>query len=245
MAPPRKPIIAANANGNACLSCGTREGMGRRRYCSVACRQRLRYKLHVRTGLLKALNTRYATFYFDERVIVLNILPYGVREIYSYLFARHPDATPADDFSRMANVLGNAWWDERRRTNKKYLASRFLLNQARQGATPVQEVVPKERCRPSVKAQSLARLKIAPESLNSDRLDRVVKKAYREQAKRHHPDLGGNPRAFRRLHDAYESLMDWAENPSFYRRRGFPDKWFYDGMTNRWVQPIPASRVRN
>ncbi len=243
MTPP--PAIVSHANGNACLSCGTREGMHRRRYCSVACRQRLRYKLHVRTGLLRALNTRYATFHFDERIIVLDILPYGVREIYSYLFARRPRATPADDFSRMANVLGKAWWDERRRTNKKYLASRFLLNQARQGATPVRQVIPEERCRPSVKARNLVHLKIKPEALNSTHLDRIVKKAYREQAKQHHPDLGGNARAFRRLHDAYEALMDWAENPSFYRRRGFPDKWFYDGSTNRWVQPIPAPRGRD
>mgnify|MGYP002063947042 CR=1 FL=1 len=35
------------------------------------------------------------------------------------------------------------------------------------------------------------------------------------------------------------------ENPSFTRRRGFPDKWFYDGETNRWVQPVPVSRARN
>ena len=27
--------------GRACLSCGTRENMRRRKYCSVACRQRL------------------------------------------------------------------------------------------------------------------------------------------------------------------------------------------------------------
>jgi hypothetical protein len=242
MAPPRKIAIIANAKGNACLSCGTREGMRRRRYCSVACRQRLRYKLHVRTGLLRALNTRYATFYFDERIIVLDILPYGINEIYSYLFARRPGVTPADDFSRMANVLGNAWWGERRRTNKKYLASRFLLNQAQQGATPVQDVMPEERCRPSIKRQSLVYLKIQPDALHSTNLDRVVKSAYREQAKYHHPDLGGDARAFRRLHDAYEALMDWAQNPSFYRRRGFPDKWFYDGGTNRWVQPIPVQK---
>ncbi len=245
MAPLPKLAVVANAKGNACLSCGTREGMRRRRYCSVACRQRLRYKLHVRTGLLRALNTRYAAFYFDDRVIVLDILPYGVREIYSYLFARRPGATPADDFSRMANVLGNAWWDERRRTNKKYLASRFLLNQARQGATPVGEVMPEERCRPSVKPQSLVHLKIQPEALHSSNLDRIVKSAYRAQAKHHHPDLGGDARAFRRIHDAYEALMDWAQNPCFHRRRGFPDKWFYDGGTNRWVQPIPAARGRD
>ena len=45
---------------NRCLSCGASENLGRRRYCSISCRQRLRQKLNVRTGLLRALNTRYA-----------------------------------------------------------------------------------------------------------------------------------------------------------------------------------------
>ena len=40
--------------------------MKRRKYCSIECRQRLRYNLNLRTGLLRALNTRYATFYFTE-----------------------------------------------------------------------------------------------------------------------------------------------------------------------------------
>jgi hypothetical protein len=216
--------------------------MQRRKYCSVECRQRLRYKLQVRTGLLRALQTRYATFYFDDRVIVLDILPYGTREIYSFLFARRPGFTPADDFSRMANVLGNDWWAERRRTNKKYRASQHLLNSARQGAVDIRTVMPIEKRRPAIKDHLLIQLKIERGDLESPQLDRIVKKAYRQQALRHHPDRGGKPGAFRRLQKAYEALMDWAEHPSFTRRRGFPDKWFYDGERNRWVQPTPVER---
>jgi hypothetical protein len=218
--------------------------MSRRKYCSVECRQRLRYKLQVRTGLLRALQTRYATFYFDDRVIVLDILPYGTQEIYSFLFARRPGATPADDFSRMANVLGNDWWAERRRTNKKYRASQHLLRQASAGNGDIHSVMPLEERRAVIKDNFLIQLKIDRRDLDSPNLGTVLKKAYREQAKRHHPDLGGRPEAFRRLQKAYESLMNWAEHPSFTRRRGFPDKWFYDGETNRWVQPVAVSRVR-
>ncbi len=219
--------------------------MRRRKYCSVECRQRLRYKLQVRTGLLRALQTRYATFYFDDRVIVLDILPYGTREIYSFLFARRPGLTPADDFSRMANVLGNDWWAERRRTNKKYRASQHLLRHARKGNGDIRSVMPVEERRAAIKDNLLIQLKIDRGDLNSPNLDKVVKKAYRQQAKRHHPDHGGKPEAFRRLQKAYESLMNWAEHPSFTRRRGFPDKWFYDGETNRWVQPVPMTQVRS
>ena len=236
--------LTTRANGKACLSCGTRENMRRRKYCSVECRQRLRYKLQVRTGLLKALQTRYATFYFDDRVIVLDILPYGTRDIYSFLFARRPGVTPADDFNRMANILGNDWWAERRRTNKKYRASQHLLRTARPGNGDIRSVMPAAERRAAIKDQLLIQLKIERRDLDSPDLDRIVKKAYRQQALRHHPDRGGTPDAFRRLQKAYEALMDWAEHPSFTSRRGFPDKWFYDGETNRWVQPVPVSRVR-
>ncbi len=219
--------------------------MRRRKYCSVACRQRLHYKLQVRTGLLKALQTRYATFHFDDRVIVLDLLPYGRQEIFSFLFARRPGVAPADDFSQMANVLGSDWWAERRRTHKKYRASQHLLRHARQGAADIHAVMPVEERRAAIKDKLLIQLKIDRKELDSHNLDKVLKKAYRQQAKRHHPDRGGKPDAFRRLQKAYETLMEWAENPSFTRRRGFPDKWFYDGETNRWVQPVPVSRARN
>jgi len=219
--------------------------MGRRKYCSVECRQRLRYKLQVRTGLLRALQTRYATFYFDDRVIVLDILPYGMQEIFSFLFARRPGVAPADDFSQMANVLGSDWWAECRRTHKKYRASQHLLRHARPGAADLRTVMPAEERRAVIKDNFLIQLKIDRQDLDSRNLDKVVKKAYRQQAMRHHPDRGGKPDAFRRLQKAYETLMNWAENPSFTRRRGFPDKWFYDGETNRWVQPVPISRVRS
>ena len=39
-----------------CLSCGTPAITGRQRYCSAECRQRLQFKLDLRTGLIQALN---------------------------------------------------------------------------------------------------------------------------------------------------------------------------------------------
>ncbi len=92
---------AASSKGSPqyrCLSCGTSENMRRRKYCSVECRQRLRHNLNLRTGLLRALNTRYATFYFTETVIILDVLPYGSAELFSYIFPRTPGRKPVDDF---------------------------------------------------------------------------------------------------------------------------------------------------
>mgnify|MGYP000337887850 CR=1 FL=1 len=87
--------------------------------------------------------------------------------------------------------------------------------------------------------KSLTFLKLEKSDLNSPELQKKIKSAYRKQAMQHHPDLGGNATIFRKLHEAYEQMIKWSENPVFIMRRGFPDKWFYDGTTNRWRQPTP------
>ena len=60
--------------------------------------------------------------------------------------------------------------------------------------------------------------------------------------KKHHPDIGGDTKTFRKVHQAYVDLINWAECPTFLRRRGLPDKWFYDGYTDKWIQPKPYLR---
>jgi hypothetical protein len=224
-----------------CLSCGSTENRGIRKYCSVACRKKLRHQLNIRTGLLKALNTRYATFYFTEELLVMDVLPLGSGKIYSFLFTRSRDRKPAEDFSELCNILGNAWWGEMKRTNREYLASRHVLNQAAPQDSSAESIQPEVVKIPVVKGsgKSLVYLKLDKEALHTKKLKQVIKSAYRRQARIVHPDKGGDEDTFRKIYQAYEALMAWAEEPSFLERSGFPDKWFYDGSKNRWVQPTP------
>lgn len=211
--------------------------MNRRMFCSTACRQRLRYKLDVRSGLLRALNTRYATFYFDARFLFVDILPYDSVQIYSFLFPRSDGVKPAEDFSDMADRLGNVWWAEQRRTQRRYLATRYLLGKAYRRGRP-EAVHPAELQRPAGIEQSIFHLKLDQSELVSGNLLRNIKRAYRRQVLVHHPDMGGDSAMFRKIQHAYEDIMDWSRHPTFIRRRGFPDKWFYDGETHRWIQPV-------
>jgi hypothetical protein len=221
-----------------CLSCGTTEGMGRRKYCSSDCRQRLRLKLDGRMGLVQALNTRYATFYFSDLMIMMDLMPYGTTEIFSFFYPRSPGKKPADDFGDMANLLGDIWWEEKRRTNKRHLASVRVLNCAQKNVADAASVKPPSLNIYNVKKQYMAQLKLQKSDLLSPHLMQIIKSAYRQQAKIHHPDSGGDPETFRKVHQAYEEMMQWSENPTMIRRRGFPGKWFYDGGKNRWIQPI-------
>lgn len=229
-----------NKKKNRCLSCGTTENLGRRKYCSIDCRQKLRYTLDVRTGLLKALNTRYATFYFTDIMIIMDVLPYDSKQIFSFFFPRSSGKKPAEDYSRLSVILGNEWWVEKKRTNRNYLASRHILEKAKRNNPSSGPVNPFEIKIPVIKEASLTHLRLGKEELNSPGLEKTIKSAYRLQAKKHHPDLGGDTDTFRKIHQAYLDLINWAENPSFQKRRGFSDRWFYDGNKNRWVQPTPS-----
>ncbi len=224
---------------NFCLSCGKTENIKARRYCSVKCRQHLRQKLNMKNGLLQALNTRYATFYFSDSAIILDIVPFGCREIFRYSIRRKEGNSPAADFSLMTNHLGEAWWQVSDRTHKNYLASQHVLKLAKRCAITDGSHRPRMVKTPSVKMESLICLEIKKDDLGSSDLSRIIKSAYRRQVKIHHPDLGGKAATFRKIHSAYKELLAWADNPVFIRRRGFPDKWFYSAESKKWVQPTP------
>jgi hypothetical protein len=227
------------SDARCCLSCGAALSKAHRRYCSLICRQTLHRRLNVRTGLLKALNTRFATFYFTPTRIVMDVLPYGSRHIFSYIMNRTEGQTPADDFICMANTLGNAWWKEKNRTRRHYLATQSLLARAVCHQGPLSVVRPTEKRSPVVRRQCLVLLTLDERALEGPDAPRRIRSAFRQAAKRHHPDHGGQPLDFVRLQHAYEHLLQWVQNPVFQRRRGFADKWFYDGLTNRWLQPAP------
>jgi len=222
-----------------CLSCGTTENIGKRKYCSIGCRQTLRRTLDMRTGLLKALNTRYASFYFTDTLIIMDVLPYATKEIFSFIYRRSSGNKPAEDYSNLSDMLGNEWWAEKKRTNRHYLATRYILEKAICQKTLDSPVIPMEIKIPTIKKSTLTCLKLGKSVLKSPELEKVVKSAFRVQAKKHHPDHGGDSDAFRKIHQAYMDLIRWAEHPSYQTRRGFVDKWFYDGCQNRWLQPAP------
>ncbi|MBN1932880.1 MAG: J domain-containing protein [Desulfobacterales bacterium] len=223
-----------------CLSCGTTENLGKRRYCSKICRQKLRYHLDIRTGLLKALNTQYATFYFNEGFINMDLRPYDTHEIFSFIYPRSPNTKPAAEFFKMAEKLSNVWWAEKRRTQKRYLATRHVFEHAYRNRISSESIRPMEINNPSLIGNSLIYLKLNKSSLNSPELPKIIKSAYWRQAKEHHPDQGGDAAFFRKIHKAYQEMNNWAKNPTFVVRRGFPDKWFYDGNKNKWIQPLPC-----
>ena len=225
-----------------CLACGDVLPPRNRRYCSMDCRQHLLASLNRRSGLLQALNTRYATFYFTEFMIVMDLLPNGTEQIYSYMLPRTAGKKPVADFCELSNILGTLWWRERHRTKKRYLASQRVLAVADTPQVGKDAVVPVALSVPTVRMSSLITLELQVADLTPANMKSRIKQAYRRQAMKHHPDIGGSAQAFHKIQEAYERLLHWAKHPTFTRRSGFPDKWLYEGEARRWIQPIVPTR---
>ncbi|HNZ31893.1 MAG TPA: hypothetical protein PL134_09505, partial [Smithellaceae bacterium] len=87
---PENKAISINSERkkNSCLSCGTSENINNRKYCSIKCRQNLRQRLNARNGLLQALNTRWAAFYFSDKMIYLDIYAAGYKEVFRFSHVR-------------------------------------------------------------------------------------------------------------------------------------------------------------
>ena len=219
-----------------CFSCGTNENMGRKRYCSKECRTELLRRLDILSGLLRALEARYASFSFNESTLVLDVLTNGSKKGYRFLCKRKRKNRPAHDLYHMADELGNLWWEKQKQTGKRYRASRYLLESAAKHIIPPASVTPLEIKSPVRVGKSLVSLKLTREDLNSRKAHMAVKSAYRREALKYHPDRGGNSASFRKVNNAYEELLNWLEAPELRTRRGIPGKWFFDGK--KWNPPL-------
>jgi len=143
--------------------------------------------------------------------------------------------------------MGSIWWKVSQETNRKYLASQYILKMAVQLPLDEQNLRPSLIRIPVIKTESLRYLrldKVALHTHNLHNLQWIIKNAYRSQVKIHHPDAGGRASNFRKIHDAYKDLLRWVADPSFVRRRGFPNKWYYSGENKKWVQPTPRPGVQ-
>jgi hypothetical protein len=81
-------------------------------------------------------------------------------------------------------------------------------------------------------------LQLKMEELLSDGNVAKIKASYKKLAKIYHPDVGGDAEKFKRLNEAHQQMLLWAENPQYTSRKALVDCWSYDAYTNRWSPPL-------
>jgi len=233
--------INGNSKRGICLACGEAGIKPGRRYCSKECRQHMLWVLSLSKGLLRIFNTRYASFFFNNKYVILDILPVWSKEISRFTQRRTSGKKPAEDLKDLILQYGKEWYHMINNNNSKSYASLLLLKKCCNNRIPPDSIKPDNRVRPRFskhEKESMRLLRLELRELISEGHVSKIRSAYRRMAKVHHPDMGGNPEKFKKLNEAHQQMLLWAENPQFTSRKALIDCWSYDSSTNRWAPPL-------
>lgn len=237
-----KPVrYSAPRRTGRCLACGTTDMKPGRRYCSTECRQQITWVLSLSKGLLRTFNARYAAFSFTAYYVVLDVLPAWAKGISRFIGHRTSGQKPAIDLKNLILESGEEWHGLLDRKNSKSVAALRLLNESHSPHLDPESIKPEKKSRPrlsNLERDCLKILKIERDILSSRSCALKIKTAYKRLAKRHHPDMGGDEETFKRLNDAHQQMLMWAENPQYTCRKALLNSWSYDGSTNRWAPPL-------
>ena len=120
-------------------------------------------------------------------------------------------------------------------------ASLHLVNRNHQKSIALERIKPDRKSSPRLSKQetgSLNVLQLKRNDLANDGSKATIRAAYKKMAKVHHPDAGGNEDQFKKLSNAHEQMLLWAENPQYTSRKALQDCWSYDGFNSRWSPPL-------
>ena len=196
--------------------------------------------LSLSKGLLKAFNARYAAFSFTNEYVLLDILPVWSSEI-SRFFRRRGEKKPAQDLKSLILHSGAEWYRIIDNRNSRSYATLSLLNKNCTKRIAPDSIKPAGKIKPRLtkgERQSLKLLELKLEELFSDGHILKIKSAYKKLAKVHHPDVGGDAEKFKKLNEAHQQMLLWAEKPHFTLRKALIGCWSYDGVTNEWSPPL-------
>jgi len=189
-------------------------------------------------NLLLALHTNYGTFSFSEYLLIINVLPYRSPEVFSFFYERTPGQTPAEDLKRMCIELSREWYNKNKQSRCRSLTAIHILNKGHKGTITGDMVKPVAKISGTNIQKQLRTLKLSIHDIRSDESSRKIKTAYRKEAMRTHPDVGGDGEKFKIVSEAYQELFQWLKHPRFIISRGVPGKWSYDGSSLKWRAPL-------
>jgi len=236
-----RPSPRVDAPKRRCVACGTENIKPGRRYCSKECRQKLQWTLALSKGLLQTLNTRYATFSFNDYYVALDIMPTWSKSISRFVYAREAGHTPALALKELILEAGKEWHAKRSSRISRSLSSQSILEANVEQSIHPDTIKPAANRMPKLSVEqkkALHHLNIPMDALIFGDYAKEIKRAYRVMAKLHHPDTGGDGERFKAINEAHESMLEWVESPRFQSNSALPGCWSYNGYKNRWSPPL-------
>lgn len=235
------PSPSVGTQRRVCLSCGTTDMKRGRRYCSRECRQQILWVLSLSKGLLNVFNARYAAFSFNRGYVMLDVLPVWSNEISRFVRKRHSGKKPAEALKELILQSGAEWYHMISNNNSKSYASLCMLRKNHDSSIEPKSIKPEYKIRPRFSKDektAMKMLQLKVEELMSVGQVQKIRSSYKKLAKIHHPDIGGDEEIFKKLNEAHQQMLLWAERPQFTSRKALAHHWSYDGSTNKWTPPI-------
>jgi hypothetical protein len=224
-----------------CLACGTENMKAGRRYCSKECRQQILWVLSLSKGLLRVFNARYAAFAFTDNHVMLDVLSTWSDDISRFVYERNFGKRPAQDLKALILISGKEWYHIISNGSSRSYASLYLLKQNHNKSLSPDAIKPNSKRVPRFSRQekdSMKLLNLKMEELIAGGNTKRIKSAYKTMAKVYHPDVGGDTEKFKKLNNAHQQMLLWAQNPNFTSRKALAGCWSYDGYTDKWSPPL-------
>jgi len=187
------------------------------------------------------VNARYAAFSFTEDQVILDVFPVWSKHVSRFVCGRIKGNRPAEDLKKLVLQFGEEWHHIVNNNGSRSYASLCLVNQNHARGIHPSTIRPAKKSLPRLTRHEtlcLDLLKLERADLSGQGCTAKIRSAYKRMAKIHHPDLGGDTEVFKKLNDAHDQMLLWAENPHFTFRKALPGCWSYDGVTSRWSPPL-------
>jgi hypothetical protein len=238
------PAPTPSSRPPTCPACGVRVTRSRL-FCTPPCRRRLARVFDYVDRLLAHLGTRYAVLAWTDDAVCLDCLGAGSVQISRLTTARQGQERPAEGLWRLYNHYGDWWHAARRRLGSQGRASRALLAHTVTPALDPAALVRLAQAPPRLSLREHAACHVL--GLEPDALQHIptperrqhIQRAYRQMARRVHPDYhGGTPQAHRAMRDvieAYTVMQQWRPGPLV------TDRWRSLRSPACWVNHYTAS----
>jgi len=201
----------------------------------------MHWVLSLSKGLLKTFNVRYAAFYFTPALVVLDMLPVWSKCISRFTVRRTPGLKPSEDLKELVLSAGQNWYQMVDNKSSRSQASLTMVSKNNNTTIDPRSVKPNQKAKPRLSREEkgcIKVLKLELKDLASEGHLKKIRSAYKTLAKHYHPDVGGDEETFKKLNEAHEYMMLWAENPRYTSKKALHDCWSYNSGTNRWSPPL-------
>jgi hypothetical protein len=234
-----------------CRSCGRLLKDRRRKSCkTAACQDAFIWALECVSSILKRLPVKGARVFFSDTDVILDMVLSEPAVVKRRSILRGLNERPADTLSRWYEEMNTILAGNKTPAPNQTAAEAVLAQAADLDINP-NLIMPRPLSRQTTKLLRVLGLTWESFQTCSRAADfrEVIHAAYLQQARFHHPDVGGKSKNFKTLNNCYDHLKDSVDDlkdsvaagvASTQKSLGLPGAWCLriEGSSYEWLLPV-------